>query len=171
VGQISIAGLLGFVVVFALGLAALISASDFWLGAIFLLTIGLLLASVLAVVFRGRRAVGWVGAAVFGWGYFLLGNISGLGLYATERRISDAATRWIFQQSNTYPVHLEGLTGPEVLDQYAEEKRYGERSANAGHIGYWLSVLVVAEIGALLAGFLARERRSGEPASNPSAPR
>ncbi len=159
-GQISIAGLLGFVAVFALGLAALISATEFWVGAIFLLTIGLLLASAVAVVFRGRRAVGWVGAAVFGWGYFLLGNISGLG-HATQMQISDAATGWIFKQSNSYPVHLGGLTPKEEMAYFQERDRYNERSANAGHIGYWLSVLLAAEIGALLAGFLARDRRSG----------
>jgi hypothetical protein len=168
VGQISIAGLLGFVAVFALGLTALISASEFWVGAIFLLTIGLLLASALAVVFRGRRAVGWVGAAVFGWGYFLLGNISGLGLYVTERQISDAATGWIFKQSNSHPVHLGGLTPREEMFYSEEVQRYYQRTENSGRIGHWLSVLLVAEIGALLAGFLARDRRSGTASPPPA---
>jgi hypothetical protein len=162
--RISIAGLLGFVGLVAVGLSALVNATEVWVGVAFVLMLGLLLTSVLPIVFRGRRAVGWVGFAVFGWGYFLLGNISGLGMNDQERLISDAASRWIFEKSNSHPPIPPGWTyegtgiplTPESAPYVDALIQRSKRSKNAEFIGYWLSILLVAEIGAILGVLLAR---------------
>jgi hypothetical protein len=71
--RFSIAGLMGIVVVAAIGLAALRNASDNWAGVMLLLTCGTLALAIVGVVCRteGERAW-WLGFALFGWGYLAL---------------------------------------------------------------------------------------------------
>jgi hypothetical protein len=71
--RFSIAGLMGIVLVAAVGLAALVSPSPAWAGAIFLVTCVVLgLAIVGAIYRRGASRAFWVGVCVFGWGYLAL---------------------------------------------------------------------------------------------------
>ena len=66
-------GLAGCVLIGFLGLIASRSAPEFWAGAIFLLTCGLLGMTVLGVAgSRGNRRQIWLGAAIFGVGYMTL---------------------------------------------------------------------------------------------------
>lgn len=102
-GRISIAGLLGVVAFFAIGLAALIHPSDVWAGVIFTIVIGTLLASILGMLLRGWRRGGWLGFAIFGWGYLLLGSVSGLGMMAQGRLLTDSAANWVFEKSHPFP--------------------------------------------------------------------
>jgi hypothetical protein len=178
--RISVAGLLGFVAVFAIGLAALVNATAVWTGVVFTLMVGLLLTSVLAAILRGWRRGGWLGFALFGWGFFLLGNISGLGLAPSTWLLPDLAAQWIFSTSNTEPLapaiwHTYDSDGharetPEYRDYLVATNLRNERSSNATLIGRWLSVLLLAEIGAILGVLLARGRRAGEvaPAAAPN---
>ena len=103
-GRTSVAGLLGFVAVFAIGLAAMVNATSVWAGVVFTLMVGLLLASVLAVILPGGRRGGWLGFALFGWGYFLVGNVPALGLASDCWLLPDAVADWIFLKSNPQPV-------------------------------------------------------------------
>jgi hypothetical protein len=76
--RFSIAGLMGIVLVAAVGLAALVSPSPIWAGATFLVTCGVLgLAIVGALYRRGAPQVWWIGFCVFGWGYLILVATSG----------------------------------------------------------------------------------------------
>jgi hypothetical protein len=71
--RFSIAGLMGAVLVAAIGLAALRDPSELWAGVIFLLTCGVLMLAVVGVVCRGEaRRAWWLGFALFGWGYLVL---------------------------------------------------------------------------------------------------
>jgi hypothetical protein len=71
--RFSIAGLMGIVVVAAVGLAALRNASETWAGMILLLTCGVLALAVVGVVCRaGSERAWWLGFALFGWGYLVL---------------------------------------------------------------------------------------------------
>jgi hypothetical protein len=71
--RFSIAGLMGIVLVAAVGMAALVAPSPTWAGAIFLLTCAVLgLAIVGAIYRRGASRAFWVGFCVFGWGYLAL---------------------------------------------------------------------------------------------------
>jgi hypothetical protein len=70
--RFSIAGLLGFVLLCGIGMAALHEATLLWASALFTLAVGLLCTAMLfAIVRHGRwRATGG-GFAIFGWTYLL----------------------------------------------------------------------------------------------------
>jgi hypothetical protein len=71
--RFSIAGLMGLVVVVAVGVAALRFASETWAGILLMLTLGVLGAALLAFHERnGARRAWWRGFALFGWGYIAL---------------------------------------------------------------------------------------------------
>ena len=71
--QFSIKALLGLAVFVALACAALLSASEWWAGATFTLTLAVLLVAVLASIFRrGSTRAFWIGFAVVGWVYLSL---------------------------------------------------------------------------------------------------
>ena len=68
--RVSIAGLMGVVLVAAIGLAALRSSSQTWAGLLLLGTFGAFgIALVGAVCRSGSERGGWIGFAVFGWIY------------------------------------------------------------------------------------------------------
>lgn len=69
----SIAGMMGLILVGALGLAALRSATEAWAALVLAVTLGLLGFAILGAIYRrddGRAW--WAGFALFGWGYLLL---------------------------------------------------------------------------------------------------
>jgi WD40 repeat protein len=68
----SIAGLLGLVLFVAVAFAALRQADELWDSALFSLTVGLLLTSVLLAIHRtGRKRAFWLGFALLGWTYLI----------------------------------------------------------------------------------------------------
>jgi hypothetical protein len=76
--RISIAGLMGAVLIVALGLAALRSASEISAGVTFLATCAVLTFAVVAASCSGREArAGWLAFSLFGWGYMALALLSG----------------------------------------------------------------------------------------------
>ena len=71
--RFSIAGLMGVVVVSAVGLAAWRNADETWAGVMMLLTCGVLALAVVGAFYReGARRAWWLGFSVFGWGYMAL---------------------------------------------------------------------------------------------------
>jgi hypothetical protein len=69
--RFSIAGLLAFVLVCGLGLAALKAASGMWASVMVTLAAVALLTSIVGAA-KGRNRAGWLGFAVFAWGYVVL---------------------------------------------------------------------------------------------------
>ena len=68
--RFSIAGLMGVVLLAAIGLAALRTPSETWAGIVLLATLAALgIASVGAICLRGASRAGFLGFAVFGWIY------------------------------------------------------------------------------------------------------
>jgi hypothetical protein len=68
--RLSIAGLMGIVLVASLGLTALRSGTEVWAGATLLVTFAVLALAVVGVVCRsGSERSWWLGFALFGWGY------------------------------------------------------------------------------------------------------
>jgi hypothetical protein len=68
--RFTIGGLMGVVLILAIGLAAWKNANAAWAGVIFLLTCGLLgLATIGSICRRDAARAGWLGFALFGWGY------------------------------------------------------------------------------------------------------
>src|SRR5262245_55425587 len=75
--RFSLAGLMGVVLVLALGLASLRFASETSSGVIVLMTLGILSLTVLGVVYRRGAARAWcLGFALLGWGYMVLASES-----------------------------------------------------------------------------------------------
>ncbi len=71
--RFSIAGLMGVVLIVAIGLAALRTASNTWAGVIFLATCSVLALSIVGVICRREsERAWWLGFAIFGWGYMAL---------------------------------------------------------------------------------------------------
>src|SRR5690242_7812633 len=78
--SVTIAGLLGLVLVVGMGLAALKSSTVLWTTASTTLVLALLLTAVAGGIFlRGTDRAYWIGFALFGWAYLLLANGTGLG--------------------------------------------------------------------------------------------
>src|SRR4051812_18055312 len=81
--RLSISGMMGVVAFIALGVLALREGTEVWAGAVFTVTVLLLLGAVLhAVHGRGLRRATWIGFALFGWTYLLLSFVpwSGTGV-------------------------------------------------------------------------------------------
>ncbi len=77
--RISIRSLMGFVVVSAIGLAALRGANELWAAVMLTIAFGAVAAAVLgALIFRERPRYGWAGFAVFSGGYLILAVGPGL---------------------------------------------------------------------------------------------
>src|SRR6184192_4085180 len=71
--RFSIGGLMGVVLVAAIGLAALRNASEPWAGVMLLLTHGVLGFAAIGVVCRRHvERAWWLGFSLFGWGYLAL---------------------------------------------------------------------------------------------------
>jgi hypothetical protein len=80
--RISIAGLMGVVLVAALGFAALRNSSESWAGLILMLTGGILMLGVVGSVCRGpRERAWWLGFTLFGVGYLAL--VHAMAFYGT----------------------------------------------------------------------------------------
>jgi hypothetical protein len=175
-GRISIAGLLGFVVAFALGLAAMVAGTDLWRGVAITLTLAVLLGSVLGIIIRGWRGGGSIGFALFGWGYFLM-SLAPMGMGDHLRELSDPLARWVFESANAPPLAPPASPPPTVIvpgsrlvsqtmtDYQSAMSNYRSRRGNATLIGHWLAVQLFALVGAMLGILLARRRRAGAGAA------
>ena len=111
----TILGLMGLVLLMALGFAALRSASLLWASAMFTTAVIVLSASVLGVFAnRGPSRLPWLGFATFGWIYFLM-------------------TFWLWPDKN-------GMNAPPVLPKlvmdYFMPKPDDDAVARIGDIGY-----------------------------------
>jgi hypothetical protein len=133
--QASLSHLLLLVLGCGVALAALRSASELWSALLFTLAVGSFLVAVLLTVYRrgGRRAF-WLGFAVFGWTYLLLGLVpEARSQLATTRLLDyllsqvfhkDAAVavafspdgKWIASESTSAEVRLwDAKTGQTVV--------------------------------------------------------
>jgi hypothetical protein len=174
--RFSIAGLLGFVIAFALGLAALIAGTDLWRGVVCTLTLAVLVSSVLGIILRGWRGGGSLGFALFGCSYFLL-SLMTVGMNDHLRELTDPLARWVFESSNapplappTSPTPAVIVPGPRLVSQQMTDYQtamsdFRNRRGNATLIGHWLANLAFAGLGAILGGLLARGRRAGVEAA------
>jgi hypothetical protein len=87
--RISIRSLMAFVLVAAVGLAALRNASELWAGIMLLFALAAVGVAILGTALsRGRERAGWLGFVVFGGGYLVV------SLFPVRYEL---ATAWAFQ--------------------------------------------------------------------------
>jgi hypothetical protein len=138
------------ILVLALAIAALRSPSDYWVSAMFSMTLGLLLTAVLGVVYRrGARRAFWLGFALFGWVYWLMSFGPWFDTWVEPHLL---LTRPIKALSNAMhpPAEFEGSIQLGTSEDFASRASF-QVLDNFWRIGKSLAVLVVG----LLGGFVA----------------
>jgi WD40 repeat protein len=185
----SIAGLLGLVLFVAVAFAALRQADELWDSALFSLTVGLLLTSVLLTIHRtGRKRAFWLGFALLGWTYLIASLIPPVesrlltttGLAHLDSIIPgrDPAVRWLSRNRNPvvgYAFSADGQTlatnGPGTvrLWDFSTGTLLASPSATSDdfvRIGHSLLALALAFVGGQLSRGLfdtQRAPRADEP--------
>jgi hypothetical protein len=140
--RLSIAGLMGVVLVASLGLTALRSGTEEWAGATTLVTCGVLALGLVGAACRsGTERAWWLGFSLFGWGYLWLVF---LGPYTTFRLPTSALLEIL------RPTHASGGMGGGILGGMGVYNRYDAHSQAA----HSLFGLAAAAIGGVLAVFL-----------------
>lgn len=155
--RFTLAGLMGAVLVAAVGLAALRNSTESGAGGMLLLTCGTLtLAVVGTIACRGARRIWWLGFGLFGWGYLVL---SGCGADAAS--CSLPTTRLLEDLGAQFGIPLQprgaclsGCMAGEALDP------------NFSQIGHCVWALAAASLGGMLAGLLF-----GRPGDHPEGVR
>ena len=165
--RFSLASALWIVVLIALGFAALRDASNFWFGATFVVTLGLLCASGLgAVIELASGGSWWLGFALFGWAYLVAGSIS--TFEGTARVPSRWAAQQVFVTSNGNPPS----NSPRAQPGRFSPQDYSNRLGNIRQIGHWIFVLIFARAGATAScvftkGLPWRRRPASDPVPSP----
>jgi hypothetical protein len=105
----SIASIMVLILFLAVASAALRSASETWDGILLVVVLGMLAVSVLGVVYRrGNQRAGWLGFALFGWGYLTLASGP---WFATEVQPRLPTTQLL---AYLYRLAAEPLTKPAI---------------------------------------------------------
>jgi hypothetical protein len=182
----SIASLLGLVLFVAVAFAALRQADDLWDSAVFSLTVGLFLASVLHTVHRtGRRRAFWLGFAVVGWAYLIARLVPPVesrllttkGLAYLDSKIPGRdptlrlAVRWrnsgnvvsfspdgrVWGETDRQTIRIWNATTGRLLSGPSAT------SEDFVRIGHSLLALVLAFVGGQLSRWLFDRERDGQP--------
>lgn len=101
-GRFTLASLLIFVGLIAVGLAALRDASEWTARTTFTVTLAVLAIGLVGAIVRRRRAA-WVGFSVLGWGYFLAAFAPGLKDEIAPFLLTSPALEAIFERLHHVP--------------------------------------------------------------------
>ncbi len=121
--RVSIAGLMGLIVMIALSVAALRSPTPLWSGTIFTLSLAALGVSLVGLVNRhGPRRAFWGGFAILGWGYWIaalspwIGEAIGPRLVTTELLSDFHDRRWPVAGASEEQIIEQFSAVPRVID-------------------------------------------------------
>ena len=97
--RINIAGLMGLILLAAVGLAALRNLPGKWANLVFSLALGLnFIAVVVAIGMSGRGRIIALGYAICGWGYLVLVSVfPSLDSFVRNNLITARVVEWFFQ--------------------------------------------------------------------------
>jgi hypothetical protein len=187
--RISIAALLGFVGVAAVGFAAIRGATPAWAGLIQSVMFFAMFGSLLGIAFRREaKRVFWIGFALLGWGYVAL-SFTSLSPQVGRRLLGPALFRVIHEVLYTDESQFNGPNGPAGPGMMPGAGMGGgfrsmaaggggpvatvvwvPRQADLDLIGRSLEGLLWAYLGGWLARYFASGRREASPAiATPSA--
>jgi hypothetical protein len=95
--RFSLAGLLGAIVVFAVGMACLMFASTAWAGVVWSVTLGFLTLAPLVILYRrGERRAFWTGVVLCGWAYMALTSGPWFIDHIRPRLVTSRLLRWAY---------------------------------------------------------------------------
>jgi hypothetical protein len=166
--RFSIAGLMGVVLIAAIGLAALRSQSQAWAGVLLLSTLAAFcVALVGAFCRRGAARGGWIGFAVFGWGYMCAGfwPSDRWPTLPTESLLEAIAPRFV-GVDGPFPRPMGGMGGGMVGKGGGGAGGYATRVRVRSFFqsGHCVLALLAASLGALVGSRLfgaARDEAAG----------
>jgi hypothetical protein len=145
-----IAGLMGAILVVALGLAALRNGTETWAGATFLVTCAVLCLALVGIVCRGEaKRAWWLGFALFGWGYLALASWCSLELPTMAALDAIAARLGVHIQFNVGT--SGGMGGGMMGGGLVGFGSGGSSNRSPQQIGHYLWALLAALIGGVLA--------------------
>jgi hypothetical protein len=172
--HVSIADLLVLVLSCGIALAALRSASEVWASLLFTFAVGCFLVAVPLAVYRraGRRAY-WLGFAIFGWAYLLLGLIPEARSQLATTRLSEHLLSRVFQKDAGGSIAFSP-NGERIAAGLGDEVRIWDAATGKpiavkwvdwvsfGRISHTLFSLLLALIGGVLTRHLASPRDQPE---------
>jgi hypothetical protein len=185
--RFSLAGLLIFVLLAAVGCAALVKAGELWRQVIITAAVLVFLTATLAaVVWQGERRFAATGFAVFGWAYLILTFVSALGLrndMLTDKAVASLYTAMYGSRQESRQIIAYSPDGRVVVENYdaslqlwdaaGQTFRSGQLLAKIASgppnyedfadIGHALWAMLIAGLGAVL----ARGLRSSSAGSSP----
>src|SRR5215831_14652646 len=95
--RFSLAGLLGAIVVFAVGMACLMFASTAWAGVVWSVTLGFLTLAPLGIIYRrGERRAHWAGVVLCGWAYMTLSSGPWFINFIRHRLVTSRLLEWAY---------------------------------------------------------------------------
>ena len=98
----TVAGLMGLVLLFGFGFAALRRPTALWASGLFAAALfSMAIAFLRGIATEGRDRAGWLGFAIFGWSYLLLGFAPG---YPPEGSIEPDLPRPLTNRLLVYPL-------------------------------------------------------------------
>ena len=142
--QFSLRHLLVAVASIAVACTALLNANVWWVGGIWLCTIGLLVLALLAAIFRrGERQAFWVGFAIAGWLCIVAGSDWFPGL-AGARKLPEQAMQFLHEKlpDRLRVPYIDEQTGQPVDDAVPQQPRwsyYGRQDPQVTTALTWLA--------------------------------
>jgi hypothetical protein len=166
--RMSIAALMTVVLVLAVGFAALRSSSKAWSVVVLTLTLVLQFTAILGAIYRrGRDRAGWLGFALFGWGYWIL---SSAPAFRTEIRPQLATTPLLdYLYPQIAPLPPPGAVFNENSNEFYAPDQSGrfvvwgpDTGVTFRRIGHSLIAVLFGPMGALMARVFAARREEME---------
>jgi hypothetical protein len=159
--RLTLAGLMGVVLFFALGFAALRGASELAASATFTFALALMSAAILGVVAcRGRSRIACLGFAVFGWAYLITGFQLFTSSPAAPRLLPVVILDLLF--GSIHPLGQVSL--PPGMAPERRPLRDAVITAQGRYLeaGQSLGAIAFAAVGAVTGYALASRRKSSE---------
>jgi hypothetical protein len=121
--RITLARLMALVLFCGVAFGTLRYATELWASALFTLMFVLLLAAtVCAALYKPPARAGWIGFAVFGWGFFLVGNA---GLIGTQGGPTPVITSHLFKTLHERAIPADDAARQAFLTTYVLQNQAG----------------------------------------------